>query len=128
MAIVNKVAKILPGLGSGATVSNLNVSCASGAVTNVVLNAFPTTFSAGKIRVQSLALGVNATCKITNILGTDGTTTQQLYAGDAAQTANGQSYVNEIEFITDLALTSINVAINVVNNTSTFDVEVCGVA
>jgi hypothetical protein len=124
MAIVNKVAQILPGMGSGTTVSNLNVSVAAG-VTNVVLNAFPTSFTKGKIRVQTLAIGVNATTKITNILVTDGTTTQQVYAGDAAQTANGQSYCEVIEWISDLNVNSINVAINVVNNTTTFDVECC---
>lgn len=125
MTIVNSVAKILPGMGSGQTYQNLNTSIAS-TTTGIALGTFSPPISAGKIRVQSNVIGVNATYKVGLITGTDGTTTVQLYAGDQAATANSNSLSETIEFITDLALTSINVPVTTANNTSTVDCEVSG--
>src|ERR1017187_5252133 len=110
----------MPGMGAGTTYSNTNTSIAS-TTTGIALGTFSPPISNGKIRVQSNVIGVNATYKVGVITGTDGTTTVQLYAGDQAASANSNSISEVFEFITDLALTSINVPVTTANNTSTVD-------
>lgn len=123
MAFKNSVKQILPGMGSaGVAVKQ------EGVATNV--GTTPVTFnnlggiSAGKIRAKTLSTGAGGTNKIGVITATDGVTTIQLYAGDSAATSANVGLDAQLEFISDLAITSITVNIVVAVANGTHDVEV----
>jgi hypothetical protein len=127
MSLNRSVKQIMPGMGSATVTLQLtNVATNAGATTNVVLPTsgnFSSTIGVGKVRVKSNVIGTNATFKVVNIIGSDGTNTVQLYAGDANATSNGAAFDEYIEFLTELKLATINVAVAVVNNNSTVDVD-----
>lgn len=130
MAFVNTVKQILPGMGSPTTVvQRAAVATNSGATTNITLpsaGSFAPTISWGKVRAKTVTVGANSTSKVASVTATDGTTTIQLYGGDAAASAVGTGIDETIDFMSDLKLTSITVAITVATANCTHDVEVAG--
>jgi len=137
MTILNSVAKIMPGYGSGVTYQNTNVLVAT-TTANIVVpgntynsaNVFFPNLTAGKVRVQSVYgfINSNATSKCGGIWGSDGTNIVQLYPGDPSASTNNQNYCLEVDWITDFLLSSINVQMVTGNNGVNFDVEVSGVS
>lgn len=129
MAFVRTIQSVLPGFGTPSIpVQRVNIATNTGN-TNVTFPAtgsFSPTVGTGMIRVKNNVIGVNATTKVALITGTDGTTTVQLYAGDAAASAAGTGIDETFQFVTDLNLTSITCVVNVATNNSTVDAEFAG--
>jgi hypothetical protein len=111
-------------------VQRINVTTNTGntTVTLPATGAFaPTTISRGLVRVKSNVVGVNATAKVAKITGTDGTTTEDFYLGDANSSAAGEIIDETYQFQSELNLTSVSVVVNIATNNSTVDVEISGV-
>lgn len=131
MSLNSSVNQIHPGFGSPTVqLQRLNVVTNAGntTVTLPVSGSFsPTTITKGWLRVRTNSIGVNATFKIINISGTDGTSTDLFSTGQANLTGAGQRMEFLIPFITELNLTSISISVNVNTNNSTMDFDLAGV-
>lgn len=123
MAFKNSVKQILPGMGSAGVAVKQEAVATNVGTTAVAFNNLGG-ISAGKIRVKTLATGAGGTNKVATITATDGVTTIQLYAGDSAATPANQGLDMQLEFISDLLITSITVNITVAVANGTHDVEV----
>lgn len=130
MAIVKSIRALFPGRGVATTyVKREAVAAAVGAVAIAIPAApasFQPTISNGRIRIRTNTMAGASTLIINKITGTDGTTTVELYAGDAAATAAATGLEREIPFCTNLDLTSITVNLTVGVADETVDVEVAG--
>lgn len=123
MAFIRTVKDIMPGYGSAGQFQKQEGVATNVGTTAVTTTAFVGTVSAGLIRVKTLAIGAGGTNKVGVITVTDGTTTVQIYAGDAVATAANQGLDEIFEFRSDLNITSITVNIVVAVANGTHDVE-----
>jgi hypothetical protein len=133
MAFVNTVATTFPGNGTPTVwIQRANVATNTGN-TNVTLpssGAFTPPLRVFDVRVKTLTLGVNATCKVALITATDSTNANnviQIYSGDSAASAAGTAIDQTYQMgPTDITVSSINVVVNVATNNCTHDVEIAG--
>jgi len=127
MTIVRSIKSTTPEFGAGDyKVQNLGVSVTTaGAVVPLPASGSLIPIGhRGKIRISSATVGSSGTLQVTLITVTDGTTTEQIYAGDKAATAANVKYSREVEWISDLDVTSISVTVAAGTATSTLDFEV----
>jgi len=138
MSFTKSIKSLFPGYGQCTSYgASTNVNTNTGSNVTITLNTNTSTssntvtpisqaMSNGKIRVRTNVIGVNAVSKIVSITATDGTTTVQLYAGDANGTTAGVGLDETFDFVTNLSLNSFSVVVNVTTNNCTHDVEVGG--
>jgi len=131
MAFLRGVSDLPPGWGGAALkLAISNVATNSGANTNVTLPAsgsFVQPVSAAVIRVKTLTVGVNATCKVAAIIGTDASNANnliQVYGGDGGASPAGVGIDESFSIRSDVSLGSINVVVNVATNNCTHDVSI----
>jgi hypothetical protein len=126
MAILNSIATVAPGFGSSdyyvsrtAVTANIGTTV----VTLPVSGSLAPTARAGRLRVKSSVIGVNATFLVTKITVTDGTTVVSVYEGDAAATAAGIGFSLIVDWIADINVTSVSISVTVATANSSVDAE-----
>jgi len=129
MSIQNSIANWLAADGIPVVyLSNINLNNNVSVLMPATGSFLPVKPRAGYVRIKSNLLKLNVNTKVGLITATDGTNTAQLYAGDAAATANGTFYDSTFFFFFDWGVSNINITnIATTNNTATYDVEVAGI-
>lgn len=129
MAIANSVKVLMPGFGAP-TEYQLAAAVAlthTGATISTAFTGFNNAVRTGKIRLQTVVPVVaSTTITAIKITGTDGTTTVTLYQDAVARTA-GENESLVFNFISDLYLTTVTVAITAGNagaSDTTMDIEI----
>lgn len=131
MPFAKSMKQVYPGLGSPTAYNtNINAACAAGNTTISIPmgSSVSGPISVGMIRVKSepAAVGVNAQLRILDITADDGANTVLLRGAETVLHGINQNVDELYEFCSDLALVNVNVAINVLNNTTNISVEVAG--
>lgn len=97
--------------------------------TNITLPAsgsFSSPVYEGVIRVFTSTIGVNATCKVAAIFGTDASNASnviQIYGGDGSATPAGIGLDESFHLRSQVSFGSINVVVNVATNNCAHDVH-----
>lgn len=133
MAFVTTTKQLLVGGGSPTYYTNLLNTSVSAGTANVTLNINAATgyspnayFSQFRVRAKTNIIGTNATCAIGNIWATDGNSSNTVLvrASGFTLTSNGAALDQTFGILqTDILANAVVVQVNVVNNTTTFDVE-----
>ena len=128
MAVVNSVKTLFPGLGNATEyVSLIGQNVPINATTTFALTGFVNYVRSFKVRFKVTAAGAAGQITGIKITGTDGTTTVTFYQDAVARTA--AELVDFLwEFISELNLTTVSVAITMANAgaANTADLELAG--
>jgi hypothetical protein len=125
MAIIKSVAAILQGMGSGFTARSAKATQASVGTSNTLTLTLAQPVNTGYVRVQAKGFTTGGGFVSLSLRGSDGTNFWDIgYMAPSAAGAAGDFVSIPMEFITDVALTSI-VAILVMTAAGTGGTPVC---
>jgi hypothetical protein len=126
------VAQNPPGYGHDSlrlVTQNITTNVGNTNVTIPTSGSFAQPLTMGFVRVFTTTLGVNATCKVAAIIGTDSTNANnqvQVYGGDGSASPAGVGIDESIFIRSATTFSSINVVVNVATNNCVHEVHISG--